>query len=986
MRLIQFIHQIVMKYHNRVWCLFVSVALCFSASGGVLINEMMSSNSSTIADEDSDFEDWIELINTGSTAVDLSGWGLSDSESDPFEWTFPAGAEISPGGFLHVWASGKDRAVPIEVPATLIPGGSDWNYLDTGLPAAGWTQNGFDLSLWSVGAAPLGYGSAFVQSTPLSNGAAPVFFRRSFTVAEPMDYVGLELDLATHLGAVVHVNGSEVARHMMPDGPLGGTTAAHSIPIDGLSMWVAADRSMMTRTVGAETFVSQWTDLSGNGNHLVQANESYQPAFIDSAVNGHPALEFDGTNHRMSSAAFATGGEVTIFVVAKPDGGASNAYGRVFAHGSNSAGIMLTRWNGSQACALRIDTSAQFNQNRTGGVLFNSQWRHIGLMTGPNAVELKLDGYVSISHPYAWGDGITTNQPFVLGANYSASGGLMQGQVAEVIVYDRQLSDVERSLVESYLNRKYGRPATVPRVSYAVDASVLLPGENTIAVEMRQQSPSDADLIFDLELKGLEPEFILHTNFKISASGEPIKLTSPDTGLADSVPATSLSNGLSYGRQPDGTGPFFYFDEPTPGSTNSTTAYPSIAPSPVFSHPPGFYTATFDLGLGTLGPSVTILYTLDGSDPSFDDLGGTTFHYKNSYPQDAVDTLGPLIADQRETFTYSAPIPIVDRSAQPNHLSGISTTTTSTLADYAPTEPTFKATVVRAKAFLPGSLPSSTWTGTFFISPLGENLYQLPVFSISTDPEGLFGYESGIYVAGKTFDDAWVANPQETQGNFRLNAQMAQRGSDWERASHMECFVPGEGRVLSQDLGIRIHGASSRFWPLKSLRLYPRGSYGAPRIEYPFFDLDPISEVSPRMEEFEYLILSSGGSTVSENRLREPLQHRLAAPLGVDGSAHRLAAQFINGEYWGITNIRERMGKRYFEDYYGADPDKTAILSGSGQIYDATAADGVDYMAMLQYAVDNDLSDPVHMSYMEEPDGCRELHCLSHDRIVLCQF
>ena len=77
------------------------------------INEVMASNGTTLADEDGDFEDWIELYNDGTEPVDLSGWGLSDSYSNPFKWTFPEDTVLGAGEYLLVWASGKDRVTEI---------------------------------------------------------------------------------------------------------------------------------------------------------------------------------------------------------------------------------------------------------------------------------------------------------------------------------------------------------------------------------------------------------------------------------------------------------------------------------------------------------------------------------------------------------------------------------------------------------------------------------------------------------------------------------------------------------------------------------------------------------------------------------------------------------------------------------------------------------------------------------------------------------
>lgn len=89
--------------------LLASGILGGAVSAAVRINEVMASNGSTIADEDGDFEDWIELHNHGEYPVDVSGWGLSDNYDDPFRWIFPEVTRLDPAEYLLVWASGKNR-------------------------------------------------------------------------------------------------------------------------------------------------------------------------------------------------------------------------------------------------------------------------------------------------------------------------------------------------------------------------------------------------------------------------------------------------------------------------------------------------------------------------------------------------------------------------------------------------------------------------------------------------------------------------------------------------------------------------------------------------------------------------------------------------------------------------------------------------------------------------------------------------------------
>ena len=75
------------------------------------ISEFMASNTRTLADENGDYSDWIEIYNPNPTPVSLDGWFLTDSTNDLTKWRFPA-TNIAGGGFLVVFASQKDRRTP----------------------------------------------------------------------------------------------------------------------------------------------------------------------------------------------------------------------------------------------------------------------------------------------------------------------------------------------------------------------------------------------------------------------------------------------------------------------------------------------------------------------------------------------------------------------------------------------------------------------------------------------------------------------------------------------------------------------------------------------------------------------------------------------------------------------------------------------------------------------------------------------------------
>ncbi len=88
--------------------LLISLLACPAARGQVRITEFMASNTRTLADEDGDTSDWIEIQNTSGAGVNLQNWALTDSAGNPAKWRFPA-TNLPPKSFMIIFASGKDR-------------------------------------------------------------------------------------------------------------------------------------------------------------------------------------------------------------------------------------------------------------------------------------------------------------------------------------------------------------------------------------------------------------------------------------------------------------------------------------------------------------------------------------------------------------------------------------------------------------------------------------------------------------------------------------------------------------------------------------------------------------------------------------------------------------------------------------------------------------------------------------------------------------
>ncbi|HEY4417431.1 MAG TPA: LamG-like jellyroll fold domain-containing protein, partial [Verrucomicrobiae bacterium] len=191
--------------------LLLALLISYSTLAQVRITEFMASNTSTLADEDGDFSDWVEIQNTSDTNVSLLNWSLTDSSGNPGKWRFPA-TNMPPKSFLVVFADGKDRVTPgaplhtnfklsangeylalfdpenavaselaPQYPgqfpdvsygigmqlttATLIATNAAIHYLIPTNPTAGasWTQTNFDDSYWASGSNGIGYETGIID-------------------------------------------------------------------------------------------------------------------------------------------------------------------------------------------------------------------------------------------------------------------------------------------------------------------------------------------------------------------------------------------------------------------------------------------------------------------------------------------------------------------------------------------------------------------------------------------------------------------------------------------------------------------------------------------------------------------------------------------------------------------------------------------------------------------------------------------------------
>jgi hypothetical protein len=420
-----------------------------------------------------------------------------------------------------------------------------------------------------------------------------------------------------------------------------------------------------------------------------------------------------------------------------------------------------------------------------------------------------------------------------------------------------------------------------------------------------------------------------HANFRLSVTGEAIGLFDNVKTLVDSITFGKQSQDISSGRQPDGAKEWFFFGTPTPGSPNITSPYLK-ARVPVFSLESGFYTTDQPLEIRTGEEGTTIRYTLDGNEP---------------------DESSPL---------YTGPLLLQSRQGESNVYSEIPTTqdTHHWLPDWVPPQgELFKANVVRARAFKSGYEPSDIITLSCFIDANMHQRYAtLPVISIISDQDHLFDYQTGIYVPG----DRHITGVEESGNYFQ----------DWEKPAHITYFEPGGQLGFEQDVGIKIQGGTSPASPQKGLHVFARSAYGKNRINYPLFQNDPSG--ASELTEYKRFIIRAWGSLITGSLFNDAYAHRLMANSDLDIQAYQPAIVFINGEYWGLHELREANKNSWYYQFHHdidrEDPGCDILLHtvNNGQPYaEVDEGDARHWNAMMNFVNSNDMTQASNYNYLK---------------------
>lgn len=387
--------------------------------------------------------------------------------------------------------------------------------------------------------------------------------------------------------------------------------------------------------------------------------------------------------------------------------------------------------------------------------------------------------------------------------------------------------------------------------------------------------PGEYVLIFCAEETKLEGDAI-YVDMGLNRYGETVFLSDSDGVICDSLSYSRLSGTSTCGRDVDADDFAVYFSSQTPGKENPKSPLSKALSNPVISKSSTYLKKGEKIALSSSDGEIR--YTLDGSTPS------------------------------RKSTLYSSPISIT------------------------------KTTVIRARCFKKGSLPSDTVSATYVVGRKSD----LDVVFLTTDSENLYDYNTGI----------WADGPGYTEEFPHVGANYWQ---DWERPVTFEYMTRDGVSQVYFDAGISVFGQYSRAIEQKSVAIRLRDKYGPDEICYPFFGDENINV-------FSSLVLRNSGQDYNIAHIRDAFCSQvIKGSVDVDFMDYKPVVCYVNGKYHGIYDLREKIDEDYLANHHGVDSENVDLIKGNN-IVNSGSLD--EYRELLQYIRTHDVTDEKVYNYI----------------------
>jgi hypothetical protein len=860
--------------------LLLLATLSVPPARGVEISEILPDNSGGLRDEDGETPGWIEIRNPSNATVDLAGWHLTDNAALPAKWTFPA-VSIPANSWLVVFTSGKDRALPGSPLHTNFQLAALGEYLALTNPA------GAVISGFSPSYPKLRRNVSFAVTSqpvviPLLPAGAAMRYQVPSNASQDNQWYNVSYNDAAWAAGTFPAgfdanggNGQPLLSVDFNDRDNNTTdntqTGFNSFLIGNTGGNAATQTGSITRTI--------------SGFPVTLTNTGTDP--YDDRYRTGPTDGGGLTTHRLlrdfvfSRDQTGTSG-LDITVTGLPANQACKVY--VWSFDNTSAGSRVSDWYANGV--LKVD-----NYTFNGSSLPTTDTAaRVGFeAVADGAGTLVIGGR---RDPASSSFGVFLNAFQIIPQGFS---GLVQTNLSSAMrplsgsVYVRAPFTVADPAVIPQLQLKVryddGFTARINGQLVASRNAPASPAWNSLATASR--TTAEATTYEEIIIPSPPGLLVAGTNV-LAVQGLNVGPNDPDflTDVQlDGIGASAVTP--------------FYFATPTPGAANAQ-AFAGVVADTKFTADRGFYAAPFSTAITTATPGAEIRYTLDGTVPT-----------------------------QAAGLLYNSPL-LID-----------------------------KTTILRAAAFVPGFIPSNTDTQTY--------LFPAQTLQQPANPPGwpaTWGTDSevpgGTVVSDYEMDPDVVNNtqpgysvlqalnalpslslslpPEDFLGPNGIYQLPKNTGDAWERACAIEFMDPAKPTDrFAENCQVEVHGNSSRrpFRVQKhSFRLTFKSELGSPRLEFPLFPGSPV-------KDFNQLILracfTDAWCLVSwdpgryrpddATYIRDVWMKRTHEAMGYLAPDSRFCHLYINGLYWGMYNVSERIDKDYVASHRGGLPTDWEVVS-----------------------------------------------------------
>ncbi len=414
-------------------------------------------------------------------------------------------------------------------------------------------------------------------------------------------------------------------------------------------------------------------------------------------------------------------------------------------------------------------------------------------------------------------------------------------------------------------------------------------------------APDSYLVIFASGKDTTDPSGSIHTNFQLFSQGEYLAIVRPNgTSIDDSFLPNfpEQFTDISYGRAPSNAN-LLYYASPTPGLANSSAGSIGVVKDTNFSIDRGFYSTPFSLTITTQTSGAFIRYTTNGSAPS--PTEGILYNPNTEIPINTTSTIRAIayrdgyLPTNVDSQTYIFPDDVVNQPSNP--------------PGWDPTWG-YDSQVDANDGSGPGIVPSdyemdsrvTNNTNGLGIYSVEEALVDIPSVSITMEQSDFTNSATGIY-----------SNPRVRQ----------------ERVCSVEYIHPDGTPGFQEDCKIEVHGNSSRTpWRMQkhSLRLTFSSSVGIPKLNYPLFagsDVTTFNKLVLRACFTDSWALNSWSSARYRPNdsmyIRDVWMKNSLGDMGQPTSYGNFVHLYVNGLYFGLHNLTERLEDDWFSDHLGGE-------------------------------------------------------------------